>query len=314
MARRKKQQFEAEAPLPPPEDVRQPGIDAFRILKFAGLTLAVVVSVFFLGWLIMSGEAFLSNDARFLIAAEDLPGEPPAIEITGARNASRKAILEVFDQDRGRSLFKLDPNERKRRIDDLPWVRSAAVRRIWPNHVAVEITERAPVAFVEVPTGVTGSMENPIAYKPMLIDDEGGILGVKSRQALALPLLKGVRINDPKPRREARVRLLIRLLDELAPYRGRIPEVDLSAAPNVAIAYEIQGVTVELLLGSESWRKRLDYFTTNVDSIRHVLRDRVVLDLSIDERVIMKSAPEPPRPEEGSAAPAAGVKPGGANR
>jgi hypothetical protein len=154
------------------------------------------------------------------------------------------------------------------------------------------------VAFIQVPSAVTGSMENPVAYKPMLIDDSGEVLAIKSQKALSLPLLKGVRVSDPKPQRKARAMLLLRVLSELAPYRDRISEVDLSAAPAVTIAYEVQGVTVELLLGEDSWRKRLDYFSTNVESIRHVLRERVVLDLSIDERVIMKSAPEPPKAEE----------------
>jgi hypothetical protein len=54
-----------------------------------------------------------------------------------------------------------------------------------------------------------------------------------------------------------------------------------------------------LLLGENSWRKHLDYFNKNVDRIRHVLQDNAVLDLTMDERVILKSSPEPPKPEGG---------------
>ena len=135
----------------------------------------------------------------------------------------------------------------------------------------------------------------------MLIDGDGEILGIKSQQALSLPLLKGVRIQDAREMRRARVRLMARLLHDLAPYRGRISEIDVSAAPAVSIAYEIQGVTVELYLGDTAWRGRLDYFSRNADSIRHVLRERAVLDLSMDQRVILKSMPEPPTAKEGDA-------------
>ena len=298
MARRKKTEPAAAAENQKPGQTL-PGIDAFRMLKFAGLTLALVAAVFLVAWLLWSGEQFLTNDSRFLIPQDDAPGDVPAIEVTGVNNASLRGILEIFEQDRGRSLFKLDPAERKARIDELPWVKSATVRRIWPNRVAVEIAERAPVAFIQAPAGMTGSMENPVAYRPMLIDGDGEILGIKTQQALALPLLRGVRIQDPRDVRRARVRLMARLMYDLAPYRDRIPEIDVSAAPSVTIAYEIQGVTVELYLGDTAWRERLDYFSRNADSIRHVLRDRAVLDLSMDQRVILKSMPEPPKAEEG---------------
>lgn len=300
MARRKKQGPEAAVDSPKPGQTL-PGIDAFRMLKFAGLTLALVAAVFLVAWLLWSGEEFLTNDHRFLIPKDDSPGEPSSIEVMGVRNASLRGILEVFEQDRGRSLFKLDPEERKARIDELPWVKSATVRRIWPNRVAVEILERVPVAFIQAPAGVTGSMENPVAYRPMLIDDDGEILGIKTQQALSLPLLKGVRAQDEREVRRARVRLMARLMHDLAPYRDRIPEINVTAAPAVTIAYEIQGVTVELYLGDMAWRDRLDYFSRNADSIRHVLRDRAVLDLSMDQRVILKSSPEPPSAEEGDA-------------
>ncbi|MBA3976008.1 MAG: hypothetical protein C0504_17515 [Candidatus Solibacter sp.] len=300
MARRRKTEPEAAAETRKPGQTL-PGIDAFRLLKFAALTSAVVAVVFLVAWLLWSGEQFLSNDSRFLIAQHDAAGEPAAVEISGVRNASLRGIQEIFDQDRGRSLFKLDPAARKARIDELPWVKSATVRRIWPNRVAVEIVERVPAAFIQAPAGVTGSMHYPVAYRPMLIDDEGEILGIKSQQALALPLLKGVRIQDTRELRRARVRLMARLIHDLAPYRGRISEIDVSAAPAVSIAYEIQGVTVDLFLGDTAWRERLDYFSRNAESIRHVLQDRAVLDLSMDQRVILKSLPEPPKTEEGDA-------------
>jgi cell division protein FtsQ len=270
------------------------GIGAVRMLKFAGLTLGVVMAVFGLGWILWSADKFLNDDRRFMIGIEDEPGAPPAIEVSGDRNASRKAILEIFEQDRGRSLFKLDPSERKRQIDDLPWVKTSTVRRIWPNQVAVEIIERTPIAFIQAPSAVTGSMENPVAYKPMLIDGDGMILGFKPQNASSLPLLKGVGPRDPIEKRRARVRLLLLVLEELAPYRQRIPEVDLTAAPRVTIAYETMGATIELILGEDKWRKRLDYLNRNSDRIRGILRDRMVLDLTMEERVILKSSPGPP--------------------
>lgn len=297
MARRKKPETGVNAPGHPAMPGPVNALDAPRILKFAGLTLAVVTGVFAVGWLLWSADKFVNDDTRFRIAVEDAPGEQPAIEVSGNRNASRKAILEVFAQDRGRSLFKLDPHDRKSQIDVLPWVKSSTVRRIWPNRVAVEILERTPVAFVQVPSAVTGSMEHPVAYKPMLIDGDGEILGFKPQNAASLPLLKGVRPRDPLPLRRARARLLLRVLEELAPYSQRIPEVDLSAAPSVTIAYETMGATIELNLGEDSWRKRLDYLNRNSDRIRGILRDRMVLDLTMDERVILKSSPEPPTPE-----------------
>lgn len=297
MARRKRSASEGGEAVSAAGQGQANGIDAFRILKFAGLTLSVVFGVFTLGWLLWSAERFLVEDGRFIVSVEDEPDSPPAIEVSGCRNASRKAILEVFDGDRGRSLYKLDTAERKRQVDVLPWVKSSTVRRIWPNRIAVEITERTPIAFIQSPSGVTGSMEHPVSYRPMLIDGDGEILGLKPQSAASLPLLKGVQPRDPVQQRRARARLLVRVLDDLAAYRQRIPEIDLARAPSVTIAYEIGGSTIELMLGEDSWRQRLDYLERNSDRIRNMLYDRMVLDLTMDNRVILKSPPKPQSPE-----------------
>lgn len=297
MARRKRVPAEGDAAAQAAGAGPINGIDAFRLLKFAGLTLSVVFAVFALGWLIWSAERFLVEDDRFMVSIEDEPGIPPAIEVSGDRNANRKAIVEVFDGDRGRSLYKLDTEERKRQIDALPWVKSSTVRRIWPNRIAVEIVERTPIAFIQSPSGVTGSMEHPVSYRPMLIDGDGEILGLKPQSASSLPLLRGVQPRDPVQQRRARARLLSRVLDDLAAYRQRIPEIDLTRAPSVTIAYELMGTTIELILGEDSWRQRLDYLEKNSDRIRGMLYDRMVLDLTMDNRVILKSPPKQPSPE-----------------
>ncbi len=87
-----------------------------------------------------------------------------------------------------------------RRVEHLPWVRSAEVIRSWPSTVKVRIVERTPVAQVEsgqgwaVVDGTGRVLERSGAPVPGLValtgvgspGAPGGYLGVGSRPALAV--------------------------------------------------------------------------------------------------------------------------------
>jgi cell division protein FtsQ len=62
---------------------------------------------------------------------------------TGAGQAARASGIH-----RGDRLFDLDPAAAVRRLERLPWVRTARVERHWPDRVTIRVTERTPVATV----------------------------------------------------------------------------------------------------------------------------------------------------------------------
>lgn len=259
------------------------------LLRFAGLTLGLVIVVFGTAWVLWQSDQFLNHDPRFHIATEGDPDGDKAIQISGLQHTSKESVLNIFAVDRGRSLYSVDPEARRERIKRLAWVRDASVRRLWPNRLEVHVTERRPIAFIQVPSGATGSPDNPISYRPMLVDDDGVILPLMGEVPKELPLLTGIRLGDSLDRRRGRVRLLGQLMLELSEYRNNIAEVDVSDPDNLRITYQMNDQSLVLILGSERYQDHLRTFLRNYDSFRDRLPPHAVLDVSVKDRVIART-------------------------
>ncbi len=72
------------------------------------------------------------------------------IAISGTDNVSRSQILDVMASDIDRNIFFVPLEQRKKQLEQIPWVQSASVMRLLPNRLKIVIHERTPVAFVEV--------------------------------------------------------------------------------------------------------------------------------------------------------------------
>jgi cell division protein FtsQ len=294
MARRKKRELEEELDGVQGEETprRSPREQARLILRFAGWTIAVVSVVFLTGFVLWQSEQFLKTDPRFIVAQDGATAEDSPIRIEGSKHASKWMMRRVFNEDRGRSLYDMDPEQRRESLRRVEWVRDATVRRIWPNRIAVSIEERDPVAFVQVASGASGSFSDPISYKPMLIDGDGVVLPLKGGAPSNLPLLSGVRPADPFEKRADRVHRMIRALEELKDHRANISELDYSVPDNLRITYQTASDQVILVLGSEKYAERVNFFVKNYPQIREKLTPRAVLDLTMDGRILISEPAE----------------------
>lgn len=85
----------------------------------------------------------------------------------------------------GQSLFSLDAGEARARIEQLGWVKYAAVQRLWPDTVHVSVVERRPIALWQSSDG---------AY--FLVDVEGNLIGqVSPTEYTDMPVV--ARLDDP---------------------------------------------------------------------------------------------------------------------
>ncbi len=62
------------------------------------------------------------------------------------RYVKRDAVIDLVATHAAGSFFTLDLNQIQFSIQELAWVRQAAVRRVWPNSLVLELLEREPVA------------------------------------------------------------------------------------------------------------------------------------------------------------------------
>lgn len=70
------------------------------------------------------------------------------VEIKGDfKGLDRQRLVTDLRSLVGRSFFATDLEDVKRLVEREPWVESAAVRRVWPDRLAVEIREERPLAY-----------------------------------------------------------------------------------------------------------------------------------------------------------------------
>lgn len=246
-------------------------------LNWAGLLATLGAGVVAWIWL----EGFLERSPQLRLAGPpELGQESPGLEIIGQRYAQRARILDVFDQDFGRSLYRVPIRQRREELRQLEWVRDAAVSRIWPNRLRVVITERTPVAFVVLPS------QGTVVLRHSLIDAEGVIMeSPAGAHNFALPVMVGVRRNESLERRRRKVTRMGELLTELHDVRDRIAEIDVTSLENLKVTLQADDRALVLLLGYENFRDKVRNFLAHHAEIRERLPNATTIDLRLDGRI-----------------------------
>ena len=111
------------------------------------------------------------------------------IRISGLKTQTPETVLSILGIAPGASLMDFDAAQAEKRLAQVDWVARAQVRRIFPNQLEIEITERVPFAiwqrggqyFLIDRTGaVIGFDPKPYAGKLLLVSGEGAQLAVEA--------------------------------------------------------------------------------------------------------------------------------------
>jgi cell division protein FtsQ len=70
-----------------------------------------------------------------------------SVTLEGRSETAQGEIARMLGIKRGTPMLYVDVDEARARLEALPWVKSAEVRRIWPDRISVHIVERKPVAL-----------------------------------------------------------------------------------------------------------------------------------------------------------------------
>jgi len=165
-----------------------------RRKKFGGKSATFYRNVF-LGIVLVAaclGAAYVVGD--FLLRSPKVRlSSPDQVEVAGNHIVSRAAVLSPFYKDHDRSVLRIPLDSRRNEIEQIAWVESATVKRILPNRIRVDITERTPIAFVR--------NGNELA----LIDQDGVILDRPQGEDLHFPIVTGLADSMPRAEREKRM-------------------------------------------------------------------------------------------------------------
>jgi cell division protein FtsQ len=178
---------------------------------------AVVVAV--LGLVAMAGFAaqsfFLHNRVFILPSAGN-------IQVNGNRVVTRSQVRAFFAPDVGHSIFGIPLEKRKAQLQQIQWVRTATIMRLWPNQLRVTVKERTPVAFA-----LDGNTVR-------LVDDQGVLLNLPGAAAQhdSFPVLTGIAAADPLSIRAARIAMYLQFVHALdaegSPIASTLSQVDVS--------------------------------------------------------------------------------------
>jgi cell division protein FtsQ len=216
------------------------------------------------------------------------------IQLSGNRYVSRGQVLDVFGADISRNLFSIPLDERKRQLEQIPWVESATVMRLLPNRLRVNVRERQPVAFVQLGDQVK------------LIDATGAIMDTPPGANYSFPVILGFTGAEPRSLRAVRMRLYQSLVQELdsggAGHSRDLSEVDPSDPEDVKVTVTDAQGEILIHLGSAHFLDRYNIFVAHVQDWRQRYQKLDSVDLRYDPQVIVT-------PAGGVAAPVAAPQP-----
>jgi cell division protein FtsQ len=231
--------------------------------------------VFLCGMAIAALYHYGERSWRFRVDSSD------DLEISGLDNVTRSQVVEVMGGDIGRNIFFIPLTERKKQLEQIPWVESASVMRFVPNRLRVEVHERTPVAFARV-----GS-------KILLVDATGTLmeLPVAGKKKYSFPVILGTNPGEPLSTRAARMKIYCDVMRQLdssgAHYSQDLSEVDLSAPDDVKVLVSDPQGEVLVHLGSSEYLDRYKVYVTHVQQWRRQFVKLESVDLRYDRQIIV---------------------------
>jgi cell division protein FtsQ len=217
-------------------------------------------------------NTYLTTSPRFTLSE--------GLQVSGTQRISRDRVAQMFGGDAGRSVFEIPLERRRRELMAIPWVESAYVVRSWPNRLRVLVTERKPVAFVRLTSGI------------YLIDAEGVLLPLLGPGKYQFPVLNGVSESQPAAERKKRAGIMLKVLEDLdreTPRRsGDISEIDLTDPNDAALTVTESGLAVVVHLGNGHYLDRYKLFLENVEAWREQYGSVRSVDLRYEKQVIVK--------------------------
>jgi len=228
------------------------------------------------GFIAVTLYRYATQSWRFQLDSSD------NIELVGAHNnITRQQVLDVFASDIERNVFFVPLAERKRQLEQIPWVESASVMRLLPNRLRVSVQEGTPVAFVEINSRIA------------LIDRHGVILEMPAGQQVSysFPVIVGMADNEPLSTRAARMKIYGKLIKELdsggTQYSRDLSDVDLSDLDDVKVTVADPKGAVLVHLGSSDFLERFRIYVSHVQEWRTQFIVLKSVDLRYQHQVIV---------------------------
>lgn len=181
------------------------------------------------------------------------------IDVRGANFAAKGDIEKIVSANTERSgVWNADLMEIKQKVERLDFVKTAAVSRVLPDGVRVNLIERVPKAVVRLSGG------------DFWTDEEGVILAqINKAQTLPPFVIRGwdeSKTDKAVKENRMRVKLYQKMLEEWKTFEldKRVKSVDMTNLTEPKAIIEDSGETVEIVLAKDNFGKKLQTGLENV--------------------------------------------------
>ncbi|MGE0445335.1 MAG: cell division protein FtsQ/DivIB [Vicinamibacterales bacterium] len=204
------------------------------------------------------------------------------ISVEGNSRMSRGEVLALLEGLNGQHMVAVDLEEWRGKLLTSPWVEDAAVRRMLPGSVAVQIVEREPLAI------------GRIGDRLYLVDRDGNVIDEygPNYASLDLPIIDGLEaantaggllIDASRAALAARVLAALQARPDLA---GRVSQIDVSDVHDAVVL--LKGDTAYVRIGEEQFVERMQSYLDIAPVLREQVPDIDYVDLRFDERVYVR--------------------------
>lgn len=203
------------------------------------------------------------------------------IEISRLRKLSRDEIVSLAGVRLGDSLLELDPRHVAELLEKNPWVEQLRIRRCFPRTLSIEITERVPVAVVNMGYLYYIDAKGTI-FKPLTEGDR-----------LDYPILTGIAeedlIKDPDGSKNMICTALgiMGLLKKNTGFRLEdISEIHLDKGYGYTLFTAKGGIPVKL--GNGGFEEKLARFNKIYKNLSMQIAALEYIDLNYSDKIIVK--------------------------
>jgi len=251
-----------------------------RILRWTALCVIVLPALSYSGYRL--GTLALSGEGFWLESADD-------VAVTGNHVVLREEVLNALGLPAVGpprlpiNLFQMSLDDKRRRVEAISWVRSVVLSRSYPRRLEVRITERTPVAFVNVDARLK------------LVDGDGVLLEKPEKGDFDFPVLSGVDADVSEAERRQRLVVygeFMRQLGNLAPHSGwSVSEVDLSELDDLKALLVQNQETVRAHFGDSNFGDRFQSFLNLLPEVRKSNTRIESVDLRYRNQIVVNPQP-----------------------
>ena len=238
-------------------------------------TLKISVTVFSAGLIVVSGFFLV----QFMMVSDLF--RVNEVEVSGNARINQKQAVALSDIQYGVNTFHLDLDMIGHKIEENPWIKEARVQRVFPRKVRISVTERHPVAIIN------------LGYLYYL-DEQGEIFKLlDGEDSLDYPVITGFdydKAQDHDPAYVGQLKTIVALINELEAHTTlnlkQISEFHKSKDGGLTM-FTING-GVEIRMGWAGFERKIN----RLEKIYHKLEPKLnildYIDLNVDEKVIVR--------------------------